>query len=143
MCRGLWLRFGMILSSRLLPKYPMSRSMAISICGFAIRQICCFEMWMVRHLWRGWIRKGCVAHRVRHAPISGLSLRMYCEQWVCLKSEAYASIRFSFSEFNTVEDVDETVVHLARLCEQLRRFSRRRLTLIDFNHVNTSLAEVR
>ena len=44
------------------------------------------------------------------------------------ESEAYASIRFSFSEFNTVEDVDETVVHLARLCEQLRRFSRRRLT---------------
>ena len=44
------------------------------------------------------------------------------------ESEAYASIRFSFSEFNTVEDVDDAVVHLARLCEQLRRFSRRRLT---------------
>ena len=57
------------------------------------------------------------------------------------ESEAYASIRFSFSEFNTVEDVDETVAHLAQLCEQLRRFSRRRLSLIDFNHVNTSLAE--
>ena len=55
------------------------------------------------------------------------------------ESEAYASIRFSFSEFNTVVDVDEAVVHLARLCEQLRRFSRRRLSLIDFNHVNTSL----
>ena len=59
------------------------------------------------------------------------------------ESEAYASIRFSFSEFNTVEDVDEAVVHLARLCEQLRRFSRRRLSLIDFNHVNTSLTEVK
>ena len=46
------------------------------------------------------------------------------------ESEAYASIRFSFSEFNTVEDVDETVAHLARLCEQLRRFSRRRLSLL-------------
>ncbi len=46
------------------------------------------------------------------------------------ESEAYASIRFSFSEFNTVEDVDDAVVHLARLCEQLRRFSRRRLTLL-------------
>lgn len=44
--------------------------------------------------------------------------------------EAYASIRFSFSEFNTVEDVDEAVVHLARLCEQLRRFNRRRLSLL-------------
>ena len=59
------------------------------------------------------------------------------------ESEAYASIRFSFSEFNTVEDVDETVVHLARLCEQLRKFSRRRLSHIDFNHVNTSLTEVK
>ena len=46
------------------------------------------------------------------------------------ESEAYASVRFSFSEFNTVEDVDETVTHLARLCEQLRRFSRRRLSLL-------------
>ena len=46
------------------------------------------------------------------------------------ESEAYASIRFSFSEFNTVEDVDDAVVHLARLCEQLRGFSRRRLTLL-------------
>ena len=46
------------------------------------------------------------------------------------EAEAYASIRFSFSEFNTVEDVDETVTHLARLCEQLRRFSRRRLSLL-------------
>ena len=46
------------------------------------------------------------------------------------ESEAYASIRFSFSEFNAVEDIDETVVHLARLCEQLRRFSRRRLSLL-------------
>ncbi len=46
------------------------------------------------------------------------------------ESEAYASIRFSFSEFNTVEDVDDAVVHLARLCEQLRRFSRRRLSLL-------------
>ncbi len=45
------------------------------------------------------------------------------------ESEAYASIRFSFSEFNTVEDVDDTVAHLAWLCEQLRRFSRRRLSL--------------
>ena len=44
--------------------------------------------------------------------------------------EAYASIRFSFSEFNTVEDVDDAVVHLARLCEQLRRFSRWRLSLL-------------
>ena len=44
------------------------------------------------------------------------------------ESEAYASIRFSFSEFNTVEDVDDAVIHLARLCEQLRRFSRRRLS---------------
>ena len=44
------------------------------------------------------------------------------------ESEAYASVRFSFSEFNTVEDVDDAVVHLARLCEQLRRFSRRRLS---------------
>ena len=44
------------------------------------------------------------------------------------EAEAYASIRFSFSEFNTIEDVDETVVHLTRLCEQLRRFSRRRLS---------------
>ena len=46
------------------------------------------------------------------------------------EAEAYASIRFSFSEFNTVEDIDETVAHLARLCEQLRRFSRRRLSLL-------------
>jgi len=46
------------------------------------------------------------------------------------ESEAYASIRFSFSEFNTVEDVDDAVAHLARLCEQLRRFSRRRLSLL-------------
>ena len=46
------------------------------------------------------------------------------------ESEAYASIRFSFSEFNTVEDVDEAVAHLARLCEQLRMFSRRRLSLL-------------
>lgn len=46
------------------------------------------------------------------------------------EAEAYASIRFSFSEFNTVEDVDEAVTHLARLCEQLRRFSRRRLSLL-------------
>ena len=46
------------------------------------------------------------------------------------ESEAYASIRFSFSEFNTVEDVDDAVTHLARLCEQLRRFSRRRLSLL-------------
>lgn len=44
------------------------------------------------------------------------------------ESEAYASIRFSFSEFNTVEDVDETIAHLAQLCEQLRSFSRRRLS---------------
>ncbi len=44
------------------------------------------------------------------------------------ESEAYASIRFSFSEFNTIEDVDNAVVHLARLCEQLRRFRRRRLS---------------
>ena len=44
------------------------------------------------------------------------------------ESEAYASIRFSFSEFNTVEDVDDAVAHLAQLCKQLRRFSRRRLT---------------
>ena len=44
------------------------------------------------------------------------------------ESEAYASIRFSFSEFNTVEDVDDAVAHLAQLCEQLRRFSRRRLS---------------
>lgn len=44
------------------------------------------------------------------------------------EAEAYASIRFSFSEFNTVEDVDDAVAHLARLCEQLRRFSRRRLS---------------
>ena len=46
------------------------------------------------------------------------------------ESEAYASIRFSFSEFNTAVDVDEAVVHLARLCEQLRRFSRRQLSLL-------------
>lgn len=46
------------------------------------------------------------------------------------EAEAYASIRFSFSESNTVEDVDETVAHLAQLCEQLRRFSRRRLSLL-------------
>ncbi|MCY3680272.1 MAG: cysteine desulfurase family protein [Gemmatimonadetes bacterium] len=46
------------------------------------------------------------------------------------EAEAYASIRFSFSEFNTIEDVDETVAHLAQLCEQLRRFSRRRLSLL-------------
>lgn len=46
------------------------------------------------------------------------------------EAEAYASIRFSFSEFNTVEDVDDAVAHLARLCEQLRRFSRRRLSLL-------------
>ena len=46
------------------------------------------------------------------------------------ESEAYASIRFSFSEFNTVEDVDDAVAHLARLCEQLRRFGRRRLSLL-------------
>ena len=59
------------------------------------------------------------------------------------EAEAYASIRFSFSEFNTVEDVDDAVTHLAQLCEQLRRFSRRRLSLIDFNHVNTSLTEVK
>ncbi|MYC15411.1 MAG: cysteine desulfurase [Gemmatimonadetes bacterium] len=44
------------------------------------------------------------------------------------EAEAYASIRFSFSEFNTIEDVDETVAYLARLCEQLRRFSQRRLS---------------
>ncbi len=44
------------------------------------------------------------------------------------EAEAYASIRFSFSEFNTVEDVDDAVAHLARLCEQLRKFSRRRLS---------------
>ena len=47
------------------------------------------------------------------------------------ESEAYASIRFSFSEFNAVEDVDEAVAHLAQLCEQLRRFSRRRLSLLS------------
>ena len=46
------------------------------------------------------------------------------------ESEAYASIRFSFSEFNIIEDVDDAVAHLARLCEQLRRFSRRRLSLL-------------
>ncbi|MYB58062.1 MAG: cysteine desulfurase [Gemmatimonadetes bacterium] len=44
------------------------------------------------------------------------------------EAEAYSSVRFSFSEFNTVEDVDDVVAYLARLCEQLRRFSRRRLT---------------
>ena len=38
--------------------------------------------------------------------------------------EAYSSIRFSFSEFNTMEEVDEAVAHLARLCDQLRRFFR-------------------
>ena len=32
----------------------------------------------------GWIKMGYVAHRVRHAPISGPSLRMCCALWVCL-----------------------------------------------------------
>ena len=46
------------------------------------------------------------------------------------EAEAYSSVRFSFSEFNTVEDIDDAVVHLAELCKQLRRFSRRRLTFL-------------
>ncbi len=44
------------------------------------------------------------------------------------EAEAYSSIRFSFSEFNAIEEVDETVAHIERLCGQLRRFRRRRLT---------------
>ena len=38
--------------------------------------------------------------------------------------EAYSSIRFSFSEFNTIAEVDEAVAHIARLCDPLRRFFR-------------------
>lgn len=38
--------------------------------------------------------------------------------------EAYSSIRFGFSEFNTMEEVDEAVASIARLCDPLRRFSR-------------------
>ena len=36
------------------------------------------------------------------------------------EAEAYSSIRFSFSAFNAMEEIDEAVAHIARLCEQLR-----------------------
>jgi cysteine desulfurase len=37
--------------------------------------------------------------------------------------EAYSSIRFSFSELNTSEEVDITVEAISRLCEELRPIS--------------------
>ncbi len=38
---------------------------------------------------------------------------------------AYASVRFSFSELNTFEEIDFVVKQIKNLCEQLRRFKRK------------------
>ncbi len=39
------------------------------------------------------------------------------------EEEAYSSIRFSFSEQNTVEEVDIAVEAVSRLCEEIRPIS--------------------
>ena len=40
------------------------------------------------------------------------------------EEEAYSSIRFSFSEENTLEEVDIVVEALSRLCEEIRPISK-------------------
>ena len=40
------------------------------------------------------------------------------------EEEAYSSIRFSFSEDNTLEEVDIVVEALSRLCEEIRPISK-------------------
>ena len=107
---------------------PMWRSMAIRICGLAMATNFLFRdvdgQALVARLDQEGVRCSQSSACTNQRPEPSYVLRAMGLS----ESEAYASIRFSFSEFNTVEDVDDAVTHLARLCEQLRRFSRRRLS---------------
>ena len=42
------------------------------------------------------------------------------------EQEAYASVRFSVSELNTMEEMEEAAGIIADICERLRMFSARR-----------------